>query len=409
MLKAGVAKEKITPPLGVDLWGYGFYLNRKSTGINDELYARAIEFDDGRNKVLIIACDLGGLGRYFVQECKKEIFQSLGIPKDNISVCVTHTHSGPAMIYMEGLGRVDKKYMIFLKEKIIAVAKKADKNREEVKIGVGKGKSEIGFNRVVKDGLIDNELLVLRVDNMDSEVKAIMYNCGVHAVSLRGDNCLISADWPGYTNKKIEEEKHCISIFLQGACGDINVKDPSGYEGLKENGKNLAREIFKVQEKLKWKKNLKIRVITKTIDLPLRILNEEDIEKIMGKYQENRKNENFEKFIQEWRGNAIKEINKNPRDLLPTEIQFIQIGKDICFVMQPSELFTKWQLKIKEISPCENTLVVGYANDYVGYIPDEDDFDREGYAAHMVPMITGFFPFENDVGRFLVEEIRKIL
>lgn len=44
MFKAGVAKVKITPLLGIELWGYGFYLNRYAKEANDDLYARAIGF-----------------------------------------------------------------------------------------------------------------------------------------------------------------------------------------------------------------------------------------------------------------------------------------------------------------------------------------------------------------------------
>ena len=113
MFKAGVAKVKITPPLGVELWGYGIYLNRFAKGVNDELYAKAIEFYDGENKAIIISCDLGGLGRYFVQQCKEEISKSINIPKDNITICATHTHSGPSTVFMRGLGEIDKNYLNF--------------------------------------------------------------------------------------------------------------------------------------------------------------------------------------------------------------------------------------------------------------------------------------------------------
>lgn len=440
MLKAGIAKEKITPPLGLDLWGYGLYLDRKAMGINDDLYAKGIEFEDGQSKILIISCDLGGLGGHFIKECKEDIAQSIDILKENISICTTHTHSGPATIYLDGFGEIDKKYMCSLKEKITELAKRVDEDREEVKIGAGKGKCEIGFNRVIKDGLKDDELLVLRVDNMNNQTKAIIYNCGVHPVNGGENNYLVSADWPGYTNKRIEEEKNCLSIFLQGSCGEIDVKNARFFEKAKENGANLAQEILEIQGKLKLEgKDMKIKMKTKVINLPLRIPSPEDIEVIVRKYKEMRKNENFEKFVPEsraatikeinkssrdllpteiqatekflqgWRTATIKDINKNPRDLLPTVIQFIQIGNNICLMMHPSELFTKWQLKIKEISPYKNTFIVGFANDYIGYIPDEDDFVRDGYAAFMGPLETGFFHFKNDVGRIFVEEVKPMI
>jgi len=416
-MKAGIGKVEITPPLGTELWGYGFYLNRKAVGINDNLYAKAIEFDDGKNKAIIISCDLGGLGRNFVQKCKEEISSSINVPKDNISICAIHTHSGPATVYLKGLGEVDEDYLLFLKEKIVEVAKKADKDIEEVQIGAEIGEVDIGYNRVDKNGLVDKSLVVFRVDKMNKETKAIVYNYSAHPVNGGGRNLLISADWPGYANKKIEKEKKCVSIFLQGSCGDIDVKNAGICEKAEENGEEVAREVLKTCEKIKLKKDMEIKMKTKIINLPLHIPTEKEIEDIVEIYKEVRqRNEKFEGLIQEWKRETLKEIHKNPRDLLPTEVQVLQIGKDIIFVMQPSELFTKWGLKIKEISNSKSTFVVGYANDYIGYIPDKEDFKHKiggsfhpGYAALMVPIFSGFFHFKEDVGEVLVNEINEIV
>lgn len=39
--KAGVARVCITPPIGVELAGYGSSLDRRSESIHDDLYAEA--------------------------------------------------------------------------------------------------------------------------------------------------------------------------------------------------------------------------------------------------------------------------------------------------------------------------------------------------------------------------------
>src|SRR5512140_3611793 len=58
MLRAGFAKIDITPNLPVKLYGYS---SRKaySEGVHDQLYARAVVFDDGSNKVVFVSSDLG--------------------------------------------------------------------------------------------------------------------------------------------------------------------------------------------------------------------------------------------------------------------------------------------------------------------------------------------------------------
>ena len=61
-MKVGVASASITPPVGVPMAGYGA---RKgvSKGIHDDLYAKAIVFDEGDMKAALIRCDLIGLRR----------------------------------------------------------------------------------------------------------------------------------------------------------------------------------------------------------------------------------------------------------------------------------------------------------------------------------------------------------
>lgn len=63
MLKIGMARTDITPPVGVELCGYGYYLARQNTGVLDTLYARALYAEDSRRgqNVLLIASGLVGV------------------------------------------------------------------------------------------------------------------------------------------------------------------------------------------------------------------------------------------------------------------------------------------------------------------------------------------------------------
>jgi hypothetical protein len=48
---AGYGERLITPPMGVDLSGYGFYLDRKAGAVLDDLKVRAVHLADGRQAV----------------------------------------------------------------------------------------------------------------------------------------------------------------------------------------------------------------------------------------------------------------------------------------------------------------------------------------------------------------------
>ncbi|MBT7095989.1 hypothetical protein HN937_01365, partial [Candidatus Poribacteria bacterium] len=59
-LRAGVASRDITPPVGVDLTGYG---GRPSgcTSIHDQLHARALALSDGAVTVVLVSLDVLGI------------------------------------------------------------------------------------------------------------------------------------------------------------------------------------------------------------------------------------------------------------------------------------------------------------------------------------------------------------
>ncbi len=64
-LNAGMAKAVITPPVGTTLCGYAGR-NEPSTGVFDELYAKALVLDDGDPRLALVVCDLIGLSKEMV-------------------------------------------------------------------------------------------------------------------------------------------------------------------------------------------------------------------------------------------------------------------------------------------------------------------------------------------------------
>ncbi|MDD5687545.1 MAG: neutral/alkaline non-lysosomal ceramidase N-terminal domain-containing protein [Elusimicrobia bacterium] len=414
MIKTGISIIKITPPLGVELSGYGPYLRRTAKDVHDDLYAKAIFFDDNKTKVLWIICDLVGLNRGIVVDCKKELSAKIeGLKEENIIISATHTHSGPATIYLRGWGKIDKGYIKELIRKIIEVGIESSKKTKPVTIGFGKGKLKINYNRVVDNGKVDDEIMVMKVEDKKGEPAAVFYNYNCHAVVLRERNFSISADYPGYASKKIETEtgNKSIAIFLQGFCGDI---DPiylrPTFDSAKLYGDRTADEVLKVIANTKTKNINKISVKSKIINLPLVIPTESEVDDEI-KYFSARdcKTKEWKRFFGDWKKDILNELSKNPRNTLSTEIQLLKLGEYASFVILPCELFTEFGMRIKKISGLKNIFVVCYSNDYIGYIPDKKDFEKKNYASSMVPYMAGFFKFRNDVGDVLVKEVKDMI
>ncbi len=110
MLAAGFGKWELTPPIGVELAGYGYYLNRRALSVRDPLYARAVLLETDYMRSLVISCDLLGLSKAVCAEVFRHA-QKLGIPKEHVMIVSTHTHTGPTIKYHEGCGFVDEAYV----------------------------------------------------------------------------------------------------------------------------------------------------------------------------------------------------------------------------------------------------------------------------------------------------------
>ena len=71
----------------------------------------------------------------------------------------------------------------------------------------------------------------------------------------------------------------------------------------------------------------------------------------------------------------------------------IQLGP-VGLVFHPGELYTCYGLMIRRDSPLRETLVVGYADGSVGYLPDPEAYRLGEYSAIVVPKILDFPRFD---------------
>jgi hypothetical protein len=77
---------------------------------------------------------------------------------------------------------------------------------------------------------------------------------------------------------------------------------------------------------------------------------------------------------------------------------------DIAFVGVPGGLFAELGNEIKRLSPFRYTYVVGLANDYLGYFPDNEAFNLGGYQTWANAAIT-----EKGTGEVIVNNAINIL
>src|SRR5512147_1084326 len=97
-LFAGTAEAAITPPVGAPLLG----TIQRSTGVHDDLYARALVLGDGRQRIAIVCLDLIGMDFVLADEIRGAISRRTGITAALLNC--SHTHSSPFTIPWSVLG-----------------------------------------------------------------------------------------------------------------------------------------------------------------------------------------------------------------------------------------------------------------------------------------------------------------
>lgn len=226
-MNLGFASEIINPEVEVELSGYGWFLGRKATGIQDDIFAHAVYLEDESNAALLISCDLLALSQYEVNAVRGALVQRTGLKGDQIILSSTHTHTAPASAQTIGCGEVNWDYVDMLITRMIVAGEKAVQSARRV-TGIRQGKMEIepiGYNRADPQGPLDPNVYFAEFE-IEQEQPVVVINYACHPVTL-GPISEVSPDYPGDV-VKIMEQRGCRAMFLNGCCGDI---DPVVFQG----------------------------------------------------------------------------------------------------------------------------------------------------------------------------------
>jgi len=378
-LKGGTAKVDITPPIGAWLSGYGSR-NKPSEGILDPLYAKALVLDDGQEKIAIVSADLLWIPLGITNEIRQKVQEKIGIPQENVMICGTHTHFAPKIDRIANdwpdaaAAQIDESYVQILKKKIFDSIMLAERDIRQVNLGVGKGEmTEIVYNRRTKKpdgtvamtfnlppasadltfGPIDPELCLLRVDDSDGALVAAIVNYACHPVSgdpMRDKFFYMSADYPGYTARVIEQAEGGNCIFLLGTAGNMNPVRLNRTHPRMQTGKALGGAVLRHIQFTQPCSDVKISALKQQVSLPIK------------------KNLPPERKIS---------IGKDA-ETQETEIQVLRIG-DVYIVGLPGEVLVEIGLEIKAKASIENLFIVSLANDAVGYVCPRAAYKEGGY------------------------------
>jgi neutral ceramidase len=426
-LQAGIARVCITPPIGVELAGYGPFLNRRSETVHDDLYAEALVIDDGDVRAALITSDLIAYDDAITSQVRKLAAQGTGIPPEHIMLSCVHSHTAPTARFLRAWGERDWQYLGILPRYLGGAVSAATRSLRPVRIGFGQGEHrQLAWNRLHQDETVNPNVLVMRIDDASSEEPiAVLINYACHAVML-GPSTAISADYPGAVRRHVEAAlPGCLAMFANGACGDIDpvsnreVWGQATFDDVDQAGASLAEDVVEIVRGVRTMDEAQMRVRSVITHLPLQTMNQEQVESALLQSQQELNRLRPEGAADRMLDRARFQLGwaRDARDMLRigaapaesrAEIQGIALGEGVLLGL-PAEVFTEigWAIKANSDFPC--TFLITYANGDVGYITTEQDFLENGYAATMAPMIYDTFPFTTDVGDRFTDAAGRLL
>ena len=397
-LLVGVGRSDITPEVGCQLFGYRPDLF--SDGVNDNLTATAFAFILGELKALMVTVSVCLLDNEITDFFREQIEKKYSIPKENILISATHTHTGPSTNNMPGWGDIDRKYYDeILKPNMFKAVEDAINSSQEATVGVGVGKSKLGINRRHLNylnyadlgqsewGVYNPKMTVVSFKNKENKVFGNIIHYGCHG-TVAGLSTKISRDWAGVMTDALEEESGAITAFFNGPEGDVGPRISTGgttaeLPYIYEVGGIGAKDAVKIYNTIDEYKDVTISAISRIIKIPYanRISYEEakkgceefsldaiNCDKQMAVY--------YNKVKESYENNYVEKEN------FQLEQNVIRVG-NVAFVGFPYELFSEIGLRIDEHIKDLHILSLSNANGSLGYFPTQDQLCRGGYEIKM--------------------------
>jgi neutral ceramidase len=421
-MQAGIAKVNITPPVGLELSGWAF---GPSVGILDELYAKLLVLESESNKIVIVTTDLIGFQTEYANNIRYGIAKKLNINAENVMLSASHTHSGPGTMMLRHWGEIDIDYVHNLEKQIIGAVGMAQNSMQEAKIGVGKGKVEgVGVNRRDgENGSVDPDVGVIRIDNAQGDMIAVLMNYSCHPVAAHNYRNMISADYPGYAMNVIEKAKNgkVMAFHTTGAAGDINPKGLHDIRYAEKFGNMVGGEALKVAENIETQPALTLGVASRKVKIPVNKL--PSVEELKTEINDSRQrldnlkqngNTQYTQLMDayirlEWAEDALSIVQSDTQaDHLDMEIQAIRINNTV-LVAIPGELFVDIGLNIKKASPFPNTFIIEMANGATCYLPTRKAFEKGGYELDFSSKVYGIYSVTADTQDIIEGETISLL
>lgn len=423
-MRAGFAKADITPPLGIQLTGYGDAF-RPAEEILDPLNATVMVVEQNGVKAAIIGLDWCFICDVISDLIRDAISKAVGIEPLNIQLSCSHTHSAPHTRTRKTIGHGGNnieegmQYVKSVLPSIVEAVRNANDSMTEIEVGFAVTESLTGVcrRRVNKDGIVDGfsaapdlpfdpTMTVAHFRNAETcENIGILIHYGAHNTAM-GITRHVTRDWCGVMKDRIESQLKAPVLFLNGSEGDVgprtnffiqNFKHLSagigdGVDSIREVGYRAATDAIRALMSIKeYRRDLNLKVKTFPIELPYKpLMPLEEAKAVL----ENTKEED-RKGIPYRNASAVADAWNHPvKKGLQYKQTIIAIGP-LAAVPLPGEIFTSISLRTRAESPFQYTLLCSQSNGTNAYLTDRQAVALGGYEVNTRVMFGPYIFVDN--------------
>ncbi|MEN6644261.1 MAG: GNAT family N-acetyltransferase [Armatimonadia bacterium] len=386
---------------------------------------------EGDQRVALVSVDALLVPGHIVRAAVDRLAAAERLPAGNVIVCGTHTHHAPSTLdYLgctsnkEYLRRIEEGIVLAVTKAVLALEDpQAGPNATQVELLLGLAQeATIGRNSrlLLRDGMIgwwgyieedalhptgpyDPDLYVLALRRSDGSLAGLAFNHSVHNIGALAPD-VFSPAFYGHAAQELERRCGAITAFLPGAFGSThNIT----YSGSGISPAECAHRVTEAaQEALRDARPIlmgPVRVLRKRFNYRLREFDEAREEAAVKVYSEKYFPQVAEGQQQVFRQQRL-EMQAAPDQERSTWLTAIRLG-DVALVGVPGEMFARLGLDLRHRSPFRHTLIVGLANDELGYIPDRQAIEDGGYQTW-----PGWHsPFAIGTGEAMVDQALEML
>lgn len=396
----GFAEVDITPSYDVHMVGF----DRKdnvSKGVLSRLFAQISIWHSNDEKCCLVTIDHIGFMYKDANRLRDEIGNLLGIPREKIMLCFSHTHSAPNVSF-------EPDYFHFLCEQVLFGVIEAEKTIAPIKAACGMAETEIGINRRDPHGVLDRRVGILKiVDAETGRLRLLVLRVTAHANVLLQDNYLISSDFIGVTRSLLEEKYGCKVMITQGASGNVKPKYDGSWKALDKMAFEIKNAIATCVDALNpvnvEKLSMFSQIETFYADVPA-------LERAKAISDEAMRESNIEgtKWLEEVERLHNEKIKQQSTDI---EIQYFVLNSG-CFCGVANEIMC--ELAVDVARACNDNFIYfgGYTNGCDGYLPTAEEYDKGGYEVFHSYLIYFVYhgrvmPLNRDTAEKLVRTVTK--